>query len=72
MFLRWAEVMRLQSARKLCENFRQHAMRDDDPDHDWPVITARVPSSLVFTDGNDLAECGYVGDAISATTLAGS
>lgn len=42
-----------------------HAAQDDDPTHDWPILTATVPTSTVYTDGNDLNECGYTGPAIT-------
>lgn len=40
---------------------RQHAAQDDDEANDWPVISAEVPASSVFSDGNDLMEFGYDG-----------
>ncbi|MCC3299784.1 hypothetical protein [Arthrobacter caoxuetaonis] len=40
---------------------RQHAVQDDDEGNDWPVISAQVPASSVFSDGNDLMEYGYDG-----------
>lgn len=40
---------------------RQHAIQDDNEGNDWPVISAEVPASCVFSDGNDLMEFGYDG-----------
>lgn len=37
----------------------QHAIQDDDPDHDWPVIEMRAPARHVWNDGNDLNEFGF-------------
>lgn len=45
---------------------RQHAMQDDDPAHDWPVIKAEVEARQVFSGGNDILEWGYSGPTIQA------
>lgn len=42
----------------------QHAIHDDNESNDWPIIEQRVPATAVFSDGNDLAEYGYVGPDI--------
>ncbi len=44
---------------------RQHAIQDDDEANDWPIIHADVPVRTVFADGNDLAEFGYDGPALT-------
>ena len=41
------------------------------PDQDGVVITARVPASAVFTDGNSLEEWGYGGDGSLDTSGTG-
>lgn len=46
------------------EYARQHAIQDDDPAHDWPVITAKVNAALLFSEGNDLCEFGYQGERL--------
>lgn len=43
----------------------QHAIQDDNPSHDWPIVSASVPAICVYTDGNDLAEYGYDGPALT-------
>jgi len=43
---------------------RQHAMLDDDPKHDMPVISAEVPAKHLTTDGNSLSEWGYNGPKV--------
>lgn len=48
---------------------RQHAIQDDDPANDWGVLRAQVPGTQVFTDGNDLAECGYAGPEVRAERI---
>lgn len=47
------------------EYARQHAIQDDDEANDWPIIHADVPVRTVFSDGNDLAEFGYDGPALT-------
>lgn len=41
-----------------------HAM-DLGPDGDGVVVSATVPADMIFTDGNDIAEYGYVGERIA-------
>ena len=48
---------------------RQHATRDDEPSHDWPVYSAIVPASAVRCGGNDLIEWG-LWVTVPATRLA--
>ncbi len=36
-----------------------------DGDEDWPIVCTEVPANLVYTDGNDLAEYGYDGPAVT-------
>jgi hypothetical protein len=43
---------------------RQHAMQDDDPAHDWPVISARVPARMVRSGSGDIIEWGYWGPEV--------
>ena len=43
----------------------EHAIQDDDESNDWPVIHADVPAATIFSDGNDLAEYGYNGPALT-------
>ena len=44
----------------LSENYaRQHAMIDDNPEHDWPVISQLVPAEKLTNDGNSINEFGY-------------
>lgn len=38
---------------------RNHAMQNDDPADDWPVISRRVTAREVRTGGSDLIEWGY-------------
>lgn len=42
----------------------QHSAQDNDPEHDWPVLTAHVPAEHVWTDHNDENEQGYQGPSI--------
>jgi hypothetical protein len=42
----------------------QHAQNDNDPENDWPVLTAHVPAEHVWTDHNDENEQGYHGPPI--------
>lgn len=51
---------------------RQHAIQDDDEANDWPIIHAEVPATLVFTDGNDLAEYGYDGEHLTGLDVPGT
>lgn len=43
---------------------REHAKQDDDPDNDWPVISATVAAGTVRNGGNDIVEWGYWGPPI--------
>ncbi|MGN6406629.1 hypothetical protein [Sinomonas sp.] len=43
---------------------RQHAMRDDNAAHDWPIVYADVPAQTVYSDGKDLDEYGYGGPSL--------
>lgn len=47
------------------EYAREHGMHPTDEALDWPVMRSVVSSEYVFTDGNDLNECGYVGPDLS-------
>lgn len=38
---------------------KQHAMQDDDPSHDWPVVAKRVKARHLYTEGNDVNEWAY-------------
>lgn len=38
---------------------RQHAIQDNDPANDWPVISTRVPARTLRTEGNSIHEYGY-------------
>jgi len=38
---------------------RQHGMHNTDPSKDMPVVSARVPASELYTDGNSLSEWGW-------------
>jgi hypothetical protein len=40
---------------------RRHAIVDNDPAHDYAVVTARVRACELFSEGNDLNEWGYDG-----------
>lgn len=40
---------------------RQHAIQDDDPANDWPVISRQVRAGEVCTGGSDLIEWGWAG-----------
>lgn len=42
----------------------EHAAQDNDPENDWPVLTAHVPGKHVWTDHNDPHEQGYHGPSI--------
>jgi GNAT superfamily N-acetyltransferase/mRNA-degrading endonuclease RelE of RelBE toxin-antitoxin system len=42
----------------------EHAANDNDPENDWPVLTAHVPGEHVWTDHNDPNEQGYHGPPI--------
>lgn len=44
---------------------RQHAIQDDDPAHDWPIISASVPAHTVRYAGDDLMEYGYFGSPVT-------
>ncbi|MCU6480540.1 hypothetical protein [Arthrobacter sp. A2-55] len=44
---------------------RQHSYGETGEDNDWPVVFADVPAASVYTDGNDLAEYGYDGPALT-------
>lgn len=48
-----------------------HAMQNDNPADDWPVITAVVPAKTVMTGGSDLLEWGYFGPSIEAQPAQG-
>lgn len=41
-----------------------HAAQDNDPEHDWPVMTKEVPAKHLWTDFNDDNEQGYHGPSI--------
>ncbi|MGY2747225.1 hypothetical protein [Arthrobacter sp. UYCu723] len=43
---------------------RQHAIQDDEPANDWPVLTALVTAGELVNEG-DLCEYGYAGPAIA-------
>lgn len=45
------------------EYARQHAVQDDDPSNDWPVIKTTVPAKHLWQDGNSYYEMGYHGPA---------
>lgn len=38
---------------------RQHAIQDDDPANDWPVVSLTVRAAEVRTGGSDIFEWGY-------------
>lgn len=44
---------------------RQHAMRDDEAAHDWPIVFADVEARTVLTDGKDLDQYRYGGASLS-------
>lgn len=46
-----------------------HAIIDDDPESDWPVIAAQVRAGDVFSDGNALSEFGYDGQQLVAVNM---
>jgi len=48
---------------------RQHAMQNDNPADDWPVIMASVPAKYVVTGGSDIVEWGYVGPTVNARVV---
>lgn len=43
---------------------RGHAMLNDDPADDWPVLSAEVPAESVRNGGGDIAEWGYWGPTL--------
>lgn len=47
-----------------------HGLDAEDPDKDWPVISAEVPAKYVRHAGDDLMEFGYWGPDIRATKVA--
>lgn len=48
----------------------QHAIQDDEPANDWPVIVARVPASQLVSEGNDICEYGYAGPTLGGCKTA--
>lgn len=38
---------------------QQHAMQDDDPAHDWPVVEGRAKASEIWGHGDSPNEWGY-------------
>lgn len=42
---------------------QEHAVNDDNPENDWPVVAATVPAKHLWTD-NDAYEWGYHGPKI--------
>lgn len=45
---------------------RTHAIQNNDPGDDWPVLFARVPARTVRTGGGDIVEWGYWGPPLEA------
>lgn len=43
---------------------KQHAMQDDDPEHDWPVHTAKARAGDLWTQGDSVNEFGYHGPPV--------
>ena len=41
------------------EYARRHAIQDDNPTNDWPVVSRQVPAREVRTGGSDLIEWGW-------------
>ena len=37
----------------------RHAMQDEDPAHDWPVVEGRAKARELLTHGDDVNEWGY-------------
>ena len=37
----------------------QHAMQDDDPTNDWPIVSEVVQAEDLTTEGNDVNEWGF-------------
>lgn len=46
-----------------------HGRHPTDPSQDWPVMSAEVPKSHVYTDFNDDNEVGYQGPRLEANEL---
>jgi hypothetical protein len=51
------------------EYAHQHGRHPTDPSQDWPVMSAEVPKSHVYTDFNDDNEVGYQGPRLEANEL---
>lgn len=43
---------------------RQHAIQDDDPANDWPVIKTTVPAKHLYQNGDSYDEFGYHGPTV--------
>lgn len=43
---------------------RQHAIQDDDPANDWPIIKTTVPAKHLYQNGDSYDEFGYHGPMI--------